>query len=281
MKRLVVAVSGGIDSVVLLDTLAKDAAYHLVIAHFDHGIRPESDADARFVAGLAAMHELPFELKREELGKNASEELARTRRYGFLREIATKHQATIATAHHADDVIETIAINIHRGTGWRGLTVLDNPNIVRPLLDIRKQDIRDYALVNRLEWVEDETNRSDTYLRNQLRFCLNAQLPLGLRERLMTLWQEQCRRKQAIAREIKAVLTDDTFDSRYFFTHIDSQVALELLRSVLLMKNQSLTRPQRQRLLHAIKTARAGNVYQAGSGVTIRFSTTKFVVETP
>src|SRR5690606_16183672 len=109
MKYLV-AVSGGIDSVVLLDKLASEGTHELVVAHFDHGIRKESFLDAQFVERLSKKYGVPFETRREELGKYASEELARERRYAFLREMAAKHDATIVTAHHMNDIAETIAI---------------------------------------------------------------------------------------------------------------------------------------------------------------------------
>jgi tRNA(Ile)-lysidine synthase len=82
MKYLV-AVSGGIDSVVLLHKLVAAGEHELVVAHFDHGIREDSAEDARFVKGLAEHYGLPFVMKREELGKTAGEEQARTRRYAF------------------------------------------------------------------------------------------------------------------------------------------------------------------------------------------------------
>ena len=104
MKR-VVAVSGGVDSVVLLDMLA-DEGVNIVVAHFDHGIRPDSAADAWFVKALAARYGVEYIGKREELGADASEELARERRYAFLHEVAQKHHAKLVTAHHLDDLIE-------------------------------------------------------------------------------------------------------------------------------------------------------------------------------
>src|SRR5690606_41547248 len=110
------AVSGGIDSVVLLDMLSHVPGLKLVVTHFDHGIRPDSAQDAVFVEELAAHYGLPFETKRVELGTKASEELARRHRYAFLRDVAARYNAKIITAHHADDVIETVAINHIRGT---------------------------------------------------------------------------------------------------------------------------------------------------------------------
>ncbi|MHB8136206.1 MAG: tRNA lysidine(34) synthetase TilS [Anaerolineaceae bacterium] len=178
MNKYVVAVSGGVDSVVLLDMLINNnlpaiyqlpfTNYQLIVAHFDHGIRDDSKSDAIFVAKLAEQYKLPFETKREELGKGASEEEARDRRYKFLRSVAKKYDAKLVTAHHADDVIETILINIMRGTGWRGLAAIDS-DIVRPLTDMLKSEIIDYAIKNKLNWREDSTNKQNVYLRNRIR----------------------------------------------------------------------------------------------------------------
>ena len=116
MATYVVAVSGGVDSVVLLDVFSKIKHHTLVVAHFDHGIRTDSVHDARFVEALAKKHTLTFETLREELGADASEEKARDRRYAFLRSVAKKYDGRIVTAHHSDDAVETIAINMSRGT---------------------------------------------------------------------------------------------------------------------------------------------------------------------
>ena len=162
MQKLVLAVSGGVDSVVLLDVLSKMSKLSLVVAHFDHGIRDDSAKDAVFVGELSKNYGLPFETKREELGKNVSEEKARVRRYKFLREVAEKYNAKLVTAQHSDDAIETIAINLSRGTGWRGLAAMDS-DIVRPLINMTKAEIISYAKKNHLSWREDATNASDDY----------------------------------------------------------------------------------------------------------------------
>lgn len=279
--RYLVAVSGGIDSVVLLDQLAKANEHELVVAHFDHGIRDDSVADARFVEALAERYHLPFVSTREELGKQASEERARQRRYHFLRRMAAQHQATIVTAHHADDVVETIAINLQRGTGWRGLAVLQASDIVRPLLDQTKLELLEYALAKRLEWVEDSTNASDDYLRNRLRRRIGAGLSAVQRKSLRKLWQKQADLKTIIDDDI-AVLADADGHSRYFLTHIDELAALEVLRAVVMAKTKaSPTRPQLERALLAIKTARPHTKYEIGGGVTLQFTARSFIVETP
>lgn len=274
--KYIVAVSGGVDSVVLLDMLKKSGEHELIVAHFDHGIRPESAGDADFVTALAGMYGLRVETKREELGKGASEETARTRRYMFLREVAAREGATIVTAHHSGDVIETIAINLIRGTGWRGLAVLGDKTVERPLIKLSKRDIYEYATVHGLEWVEDETNATDAYLRNRVRRNI-ARLSQDTKRSVLEHWANQ--RELAAAIDLEVVRLAG--DSRYFLTMIDEACALELLRGELASHSLALTRPQRHRLLHAIKTARPGSSYEAGSNVIIEFTKREFIVKYP
>lgn len=281
MKYLL-AVSGGIDSVVLLDMLARKKQQDLIVAHFDHGIREDSAADARFVEALAQKYDLPFVTKREELGVAPSEELARARRYHFLRQMAKQHNATIVTAHHGDDVIETIAINLHRGTGWRGLAVLDSADITRPLLTIPKSTLRAYALEHRLEWVEDSTNAQDIYLRNRVRRLTSVNLPSEVRQSLHKLWQQQIKVKTEINTELVGFLQQSGEYERYFFITIDALTACEILRAIIKAAyGTTPTRPQTERALLAIKTASANTQYDVGSGCKLRFTLRTFIVETP
>lgn len=172
--RYVVAVSGGVDSVVLLHLLAQlpfVGSLPPIIAHFDHGIRSDSAEDAEFVRKLARSYGFDFELGVASLGKDASEEVARDARYAFLHSIKKKYNADgILLAHHKNDVIETMAINIGRGTSPRGLIALQSTdNLLRPLLPYTKDQILNYANQNRLEWKEDATNADTRYTRNRLR----------------------------------------------------------------------------------------------------------------
>lgn len=263
MKYLV-AVSGGIDSVVLLDMLVKEAAHELIVAHFDHGIRGDSAADARFVEALAEQYGLLFVGAREELGKDASEELARTQRYRFLGEEALLYKAKIVTAHHQNDILETIAINLMRGTGWRGLAVFDGRHVIRPLLNFTKEEIREYALRHKLEWVEDSTNDSDAYLRNRLRRKLYEKLSPESFQKIIGLWNDQLELRAEIESEAPALLAVGP-QSRYFFTQIDEKSAEELLRAYSdICLSWSPTRPQLKRSLLAIKAARAGASFPFG-----------------
>ncbi|HRQ86555.1 MAG TPA: tRNA lysidine(34) synthetase TilS [Candidatus Saccharibacteria bacterium] len=274
MPKYIVAVSGGIDSVVLLDMMSRLPDYDLIVAHFDHGIRGDSDRDAQFVKTLTQKYNVPFETKREELGEDASEDLARRRRYAFLRELAEKHQAPIVTAHHADDVLETIAINHVRGTGWRGLAVLDS-DIVRPLLGFTKEDLKNYAQQYDITWREDSTNASDKYLRNRLRGQV-AGLEPTKKSHIHALHQRQLELKKDIEAEVRQLVGEGPKYSRYFFTHIPANVAIECLRYV---TQGALTRPQLTRALLAIKTVHPGKIFEASKQVKLHFHARSFTVE--
>lgn len=273
VKRYVVAVSGGVDSVALLHMMRQLPRVELIVAHFDHGIRPDSIDDALFVSALASHYQLPFESRREELGEQASEEQARARRYAFLRDVARRHKAQLVTAHHADDVVETIAINHLRGTGWRGLAPMTS-DVLRPLATMNKQALLQYARKHHLQWHEDSTNQSDKYLRNRVRQALK-QVPQEKKQQLLDLFRKQQQLRRKIEQETERLVGESAY-SRYFFSTIGEAPALELLRH---MTNAKLTRPQLQRALLAIKTARPGNVHQAGAGVEFRFTPRHFAVE--
>lgn len=279
MGRYIVAVSGGVDSVVLLHMLVHERPDdELIVAHFDHGIRAESADDATFVEQLAQQNGLLYESRREELGPDASEEHARSRRYVFLREMAQKHQGTIVTAHHADDVVESIAINLTRGTGWRGLAVLDSADIERPLLDFKKADLIDYAKKYHLEWREDATNLDTKYLRNSLRQKL-ALLDKDS-HRLLRLYRDrQCFLRQMVNNEIDRLVGASPY-SRHMYIAVSDVAAQELLRGVFVQEGVSVpTRPQIQRALHAIKVLHAGKRHNVTTGISLRFTKTHFVVE--
>lgn len=291
--KLLLAVSGGIDSVVLLDMLVRHRSLskeplirgltgrpELVVAHFDHGIRQDSSADARFVAELAKKYNLPFVSRREELGRDVSEEKARERRYRFLQEAAKAASAVVTTAHHGDDVIETVALNLSRGTGWRGLAVLDRLGVFRPLLPYFKNELLSYAVENRLEWVEDSTNASDIYTRNRLRRQISTSLSFDAKKVIHDLWSEQVELKSLIDGEIESItnFSQEEF-SRYFFINIDHQAAMEILRLIIINAGYSPIRPQLERALLMIKTARPGAKFELGD-ISLSFKIRTFRVTT-
>ena len=261
----IVAVSGGVDSVVLLDLLSKQTDLHLIVTHFDHGIRSDSATDAQFVKKLADKYNLTFELGSAQLGADASEEKARDARYAFLNSTKAKHDALqIITAHHSDDIVETIIINLTRGTGWRGLSSLrSTKSILRPLLDFTKSDILQYAKDHNLEWVEDSTNQDLRYLRNEIRHKIVAKMTPQQRAEFMQLYQSQL----GLADEIDSHTTKLTSDKRHDFIMWPESVSLEVLRSQL-----KLTRPQAKRALMAIKTAKPGTQLELSGDKSLEFT---------
>ena len=266
--KYVVAVSGGVDSVVLLDTIFKHHSKNIVVAHVDHGIRVDSGEDAIFVESLAERYGVPFEMTQLALGENASEEVARNARYEFLRDVASRYGGSIVTAHHADDVVETIAINLLRGTGWRGLAVFGADDVYRPMTVWFKHEIVEYATKHGLTWREDSTNANDIYLRNRLRKQVK-QLPLAVRLELLALWKRQHELKIDIVKEARAHHTI----RRHPYIMMPTQAAVEVLAHAL---NVPLTRPQLHRALLAIKTARSGNEFHLTKECSLLFSTDEF-----
>lgn len=185
---LVVALSGGADSTLLLDLLTRlpDYNLHLVAAHLNHCLRgAESDADEEFCRSLAARYAIPYESRRIDVKMLASdnqlnlEDAGRRSRIEFLDEIrGTYGAAAVLLAHHADDQAETVLMRLLRGSGTTGLSGMTYRNArgyVRPLLDISRSEIERYLRRCGLEWREDASNSDTAYLRNRIRHEL---LPL-------------------------------------------------------------------------------------------------------
>lgn len=184
----VLAISGGIDSMVLLHLLvsAMDELGNpnLIVAAFDHRLRLNSALDRDFVEQVSAEMGLPFvggRANRQPGGASGAniEAFAREQRYDFLAGVARQHHArVILTAHHADDQVETILLHLLRGTGLSGLRGMSVESpvpgnadllLVRPLLEIFRKEIERYAVQHGLSWREDETNTDESYSRNRLR----------------------------------------------------------------------------------------------------------------
>jgi tRNA(Ile)-lysidine synthase len=274
----ILAVSGGVDSVVMLDKLARGRAVDstgAVVAHFNHGIRADSDLDEQLVRRLSGEYGLEFVSCRELLGEGASEELARERRYHFLRKVARERGGKIYTAHHADDIIESIAINLTRGTGWRGLVPLDNPDIERPLLGATKAEILEYAGQHGLEWREDSTNADPRYLRNRLRSKL-ASLGSSERQSLLRLYAEQKILKREIDTLAEEFVRPDGEYPRELFLGLDDAVALEILRAALAHVGKSATRPQLAEFLAAIRTYQTGKKFNLPGDYLVEFQRGSF-----
>ncbi len=265
--KYIVAVSGGVDSMALLHMLATSTTHELVVAHVDHGIRQNSHEDARFVEWMARQYGVQFELVRLGLGPNASEASARQARYEWLDGIKQKHGAhAVVTAHHQDDVFETVALNTVRGTGWRGLASLrSGDDRYRPLLGLSKAQLLRYAIDHQLEWREDSTNEDVRYTRNWLRHGVIPRLTAEQRAALHKLVVTQHDLRTLIDSDVKK-LTHELIDKdgvrRYQLIMLPETVSLEVLREA---SSCQLTPPQVRKLLHFVKTGRRGTKLHVGN----------------
>jgi len=183
---VIVAVSGGADSVALLDILAslEHLRLRLVVAHLNHGLRgAESDGDAEFVARLAERYGLPLESGAADVRETARaeglslEEAGRKARYRWFDDLAERHGARrIALGHHADDQAETFLLRLLRGagtTGLRGMRPLSAGRYARPLLTLSRAEIEGYLKRQSLSWRDDRSNSDTRFLRNRIRHeCL-------------------------------------------------------------------------------------------------------------
>lgn len=231
----VIAVSGGVDSIVLLDLLAKESNIKLLVAHYNHGIRTDAHEDKKHVMELARKYRLPFVYDEGNLGSDASENAARVARYNFLHKVKAQSGARgIITAHHQDDVLETALLNILRGTHRKGMTSLQSTDIVkRPLLQIPKKKLVSYARANGLVWREDSTNTDAKYTRNALRVKLKNLTPLQRQHLLAHIKQMHRVNREVdviVANHLHMQRSRDTLDRKYFL-QLPHKVAQEILAS--------------------------------------------------
>lgn len=278
--KYIVAVSGGLDSVALLDMLAQIRGLGLVVAHVDHGIREDSSEDAEHVRLLAERYGVPYELAHLDLGKGTSEEVAREARYRVLEEIRARHRADgVMTAHHADDLIETILLNFQRGTGWRGLASLrTSEERCRPLLSLPKASLVRYAIDRNLSWREDSTNEDVRYTRNYIRHGVLPKLNADSRKTLRSLADKQRKLREEIEAEVVKVLADVKDEvglSRHKLIMMPDAVAMEVLREATQGRHEPL---HLRRLLHFVKTGRQGSILNLSKGKNALLTKQRLIV---
>ena len=177
-KKLLIAISGGIDSVVLTHLLSA-LNFNISLAHCNFNLRnTESDLDTVFVKELAKKLQIECfttSFETDKIAKEIKESTqitARNLRYTWFQEILQEHNFDfVLTAHHADDNLETFLINLTRGSGLDGFTGIPevNGNIIRPLLRFSRAEICSYAIENKISWREDQSNASTKYIRNKIR----------------------------------------------------------------------------------------------------------------
>lgn len=173
-ETVVVATSGGPDSMCLLN-LIKDTNKKIICAHVNHKLREESNEEAKMVKDYCTSNNITYEYYEITSYKGNTENFAREKRYEFFEKILKKYNSKyLLTAHHGDDLIETILMRIIRGNldnleGFKKLTKRDNYYIYRPLITKTKEDILNYCKKNNIKYALDKTNFEDIYTRNRIR----------------------------------------------------------------------------------------------------------------
>ena len=235
-KKLLLAVSGGIDSMVLM-RLCIEMKMDISVAHCNFSLRgDESDADEYFVKSQTDKLQIPIFIKKFDTKKIAEKEkssiqvVARNLRYEWFNTLLINNDYDyILTAHHLDDSLETFLINFTRGSGLNGLTGIpqQNVSIVRPLLPFSRTEIEIFANENKVEWREDSSNASGKYLRNKLRHDvipmlkeLNPSLLHSFENTISNLQQAQSLVDDASRIVYRKVVTDTNFQKRINLTEL-------------------------------------------------------------
>ena len=211
-KKLLLATSGGLDSMVMVDLFRK-LSFEIAIAHCNFQLRGvESFEDQNFVQNYAESNEIKLfvtQFDTEAFAKDyklSTQVAARELRYNWFHELLeTENFDYVLTAHHADDNLETFLINLVRGTGLDGLTGIpaQNENVIRPLLLFSRQEIEQYAKENNIDWREDSSNASDKYLRNKIRHNL-----IPILKELNTDFLSSFHKTQVYLQESKTMVED-------------------------------------------------------------------------
>jgi tRNA(Ile)-lysidine synthase len=266
-KRVAVGLSGGVDSVVLLHllrALAKESGFSVSAIHVHHGLNPNADAWARFCRALCRRWKIPLAVRRVRVIRDGAglEAAARAARYRCYRTLRTD---VIALGHQLDDQAETVLMNLLRGAGLAGASgmrasaPLHEKLVVRPLLEVPRAAITRYVRANRLDWIEDDSNRDESLSRNYLRQRVGPLL-----EARYPRWRE------SLARAAR------------HFAQADAD-ANRMLRSFL--KGHGLRAPSETKLAEMLRqitqAKRGGKVRFAHDGKELRVYRDKVVVQSP
>lgn len=287
-ETIIAAVSGGVDSMALLHMLYSGGYHNVIVAHFQHGIRQDDNEEVKLVK-LISNKDYGYRvvLGQGKLGSQASEAQARKARYTFLEGVRAKYKASvIITAHHQDDEIETAIINLMRGTKSRGLAPMRaNSVITRPLLDVSKKTLMEYATINRLAWREDPSNDNMEYLRNRVRQTVMPKLTEGSsqRQKMIALIKSSAEATKSIEYNIEilsGLLIGKKTISRQPFTSLPHKIAAEVIARWLRVElNIPIDKLLIERLVIKIKTSKPGTKHSIAGGWYLHVNTDSAVIQ--
>ncbi len=276
--RVVAGVSGGADSVALLDLLCRLEGLTLTVCHLNHGLRPEAGEEEAFVRRLAEDRGLAFLSWREDAAAWARdhrctvEEAGRELRYRLFGEAAGE-TGKIATAHTLSDSMETVVLNLARGTGIKGLRGIPavRGNIVRPLIACTRREVEDYCRRRGLSFVTDPTNLTSQYSRGRVRNQiipqleeLNPGLPAAM-ARLMARMEDQFALTRELAEAARKELDRDGWLDREGLLALPPPVREELLLDLLMAEGQKQSARLLEEMLEVLR--RGSGKVQVGTGV--------------
>jgi tRNA(Ile)-lysidine synthase len=295
---LILAVSGGPDSMGLLHVFFESGFKTIIVAHLDHQIRPESRDDAQLVKKTAEKYGYTFELKTLPIKKMSVsskanlEAVGREQRYKFFRELKKKYKAPfIVTAHHADDQVETVLLNMIRGCGLEGLigmSVVDG-DLLRPLLPFSKLEIEQYCKGKKMKFVRESTNKDLNYRRNFLRLKviplfkkLNPNF-LGTMENNLRIWSSAAGYFQQKAKNSLEEIRIKThqYDLKKFLKldEVLQAFVLRLLFEETHGHKKNLTQDHLEQVLKILRTNVSGKKKEFGSGKVLVKQKTYFEIK--
>jgi len=285
-RRLTVALSGGVDSVVLLDLLDRlkgDLDFSLSAVHVNHQLSPHAPDWARFCLSLCEARGVPLHVEAVKIGKRSKaglEAAAREARYGVLLSQPADY---VVLAHHLDDQAETVLLNLLRGSGVRGLSGMPSaraasgPMLLRPLLDVPRAAILAYARQHKLQWVEDESNEDVALTRNFLRRAVLPQVETkfpAYRETILRASRNLAEASTLLdelgAMDLAHAVRAGRLDARYL-GGLSAARAKNLLR--VFFQSQGAPMPDAERLEEMLR-----QLMSAGSGARIEIAWSGYVL---
>lgn len=300
--KIIVAVSGGPDSMCLLNLLyllkdilrkEENIKYGIIVAHVNHMIRKEANDEKIYVENYCKEIGIPFFYLQKDIIelskkiKESEEVCGRKVRYEFFNEILKKEKCTkIATAHNLNDDVETILLNLIRGCGLKGLTGISfkNKNIIRPLVNIAKKDIMEYNILQKLNPCIDKTNFENKYVRNKIRNLLiptlqneyNVNVTTNIVRMKHILEKDEDFLKKYTENVVKKSIIDNNINSiKFDFSYIlkeHESIKTRAIRMIIQMKINNLVGIENIHLLDILKLIEnniKGKKYIMGNKFTI------------
>ncbi|NNM05737.1 MAG: tRNA lysidine(34) synthetase TilS, partial [Gemmatimonadetes bacterium] len=284
--RIVVAISGGVDSSVLLHLLRFSRTlpgFDLLAAHFDHRMRPDSRRDLQWVTGLCRAWDVPLRTGTAQ-GTPVSEEDARNRRYTFLLGLKDREKASwVLTGHQAEDQVETVLFRVFRGTGLRGLAGIPrqrSPGVYRPLLEVSRREVLAYAAHMGIGFLEDPSNESLAPARNRIRNQVLPELERGpapgIKRSLRRLARLASENEDAWESLLPGLLegvlqeeADKVFVVRPALLAYDPAVQTRLMRKILAQRGIELDEVGTRALMEFTRTGASGRVFSLPGGASL------------